>query len=415
MTPLPSIHRRLARELLRWSLVWGLAVAAAVWVAVQHELDELLDETLQASSEVLGALLQGPLAASAPLSVPGGRFAWQVVGPNGEVLQRSASAPAEPLRRSPTPGFGDVPHGRVFGAALRGDGTMLYVAQTRAERLEMQAEVALSSVLAALAVGGLGHLWLRTRVRHELMPLQRLSERLSGHEPLDPGASLGPAERQELQPVHAAIDDLARRLAQRVIHERAFSAHAAHALRTPLAGIDAQLALALREAPPDVQPRLQRARDAAGRLQRVVAALLALFRTGGTLQSEPVDVASLLARLPLEGLTVRMEDRPAIDADPDLLAAALLNLLDNALRHGGRHVDVSMPRPGTLRVHDDGPGVDEARRQALRSALAHQTYAGQTGLGLMLADLIARSHGGRLALPDVASGFAVDVELARPT
>jgi signal transduction histidine kinase len=243
------------------------------------------------------------------------------------------------------------------------------------------------------------------------MPLQRLSERLSGHEPLDPAASLGPAEREELQPVHAAIEELTRRLAERVIHERAFSAHAAHALRTPLAGIDAQLALALREAPPQVHPRLQRARDAAGRLQRVVAALLALFRSGGTLQREAVNVESLLARLPLDGLTVRMQDRPSIDADPDLLAAALLNLLDNVLRHGGRHVDIGMPRPGTLRVHDDGPGVEDERRRELQAALEQQAYADKTGLGLMLADLIARAHGGRLVLPDVARGFAVDIEL----
>src|SRR6185295_5326482 len=113
-----------------------------------------------------------------------------------------------------------------------------------------------------------GHWWLRRRVARELEPLQRLSQRLEGHEPLDGLATLGPAERRELAPVHAAIDALGARLARRVAHERAFTAHAAHALRTPLAGIDAQLAVALREAPPALAPRLQRVRAAAGRLQR---------------------------------------------------------------------------------------------------------------------------------------------------
>jgi len=36
------------------------------------------------------------------------------------------------------------------------------------------------------------------------------------------------------------------------------------------------------------------------------------------------------------------------------------------------------------------------------------------GLGLMLADLVARAHGGRLHLPAVAQGFAVELELGLP-
>jgi signal transduction histidine kinase len=411
---LQSIRTRLARALLAWSVLWGLAVAAAVWLAVQHEVDELLDDTLRASAEVLGTLLRD---GSRPLdedAVPDGRFAWQVIGPGGHVLQRSALSPAVALHAAPAAGFGDVPLWRVYGVVLRHDGTMLYVAQTRAERLEAQAEVAVSTVLAALAIGALGHLWLRVQVRRELEPLQSLSDRLARHEPLDGTATLGPAERLELQPVQDAIDDLARRLALRMAHERAFTAHAAHALRTPLAGIDAQLAVALRECAPDVQPRIQRARDAAGRLQRVVAALLALFRTGGELQREPVDVASLLGRLPVEGLAVQVQEMSSVDADPDLLAAALLNLLDNALRHGARSVVVSLPSEGTVRLHDDGPGVQAARRRELQRALDHQAYAGNSGLGLMLADLVARSHGGGLALPEVASGFAVDIALRGP-
>ena len=80
--------------------------------------------------------------------------------------------------------------------------------------------------------------------------------------------------------MHDAISALGERLARRVANERAFSAHAAHALRTPLAGIDTQLAVAQREAPASLQPRLARVREAAGRLTRVVSALLALFRSG---------------------------------------------------------------------------------------------------------------------------------------
>ncbi|MDP1535392.1 MAG: ATP-binding protein, partial [Rubrivivax sp.] len=172
------------------------------------------------------------------------------------------------------------------------------------------------------------------------------------------------------------------------------------------------LAVALRECPPALQPRLQRVRDAAGRLQRVVAALLSLFRAGIELQRARVDLGALLARLPVDGLALRVEGGAAIDADPDLLTAALLNLLDNSLRCGARHVVISQPQPGTVRLADDGAGVSAERRAALQDALDRQAYDGATGLGLMLADLVARAHGGALQLPALdGSGFVADLHL----
>jgi K+-sensing histidine kinase KdpD len=64
-----------------------------------------------------------------------------------------------------------------------------------------------------------------------------------------------------------------------------------------------------------------------------------------------------------------------------------------------------------LRLHDDGRGVDPQRRADLADALDHQAYEGRMGLGLMLADLVARAHGGRLELPEVAAGFAAELHL----
>jgi len=254
-------------------------------------------------------------------------------------------------------------------------------------------------------------LWLRLRIRRELQPLRDLSERLAHYDPMQRDATLGAADRVELQPVHAAIDALAGRLTRRVAHERAFTSHAAHALRTPLAGIDAQLAVALREAEASHRPRLQRVRTAAERLQRVVAALLAMFRSGAEVQRNRIDVGALAARLPIEGLTMETRGTTPLDADADLLTAAVLNLLDNAQRHGARSVTFSTPAANVLRVHDDGPGVDQARRRELSAAIEAQDYAGRTGLGLMLADLVARAHGGGLSLPESASGFVVELDL----
>jgi signal transduction histidine kinase len=166
-------------------------------------------------------------------------------------------------------------------------------------------------------------------------------------------------------------------------------------------------------------------------LQGVVAALLALFRSGGGAQVQRVDVAALFARLPAAGLVVRLP-MPAdgalfIDADEDLLAAALVNLLDNALRHGAKSVTVSMPAPRALRLHDDGPGVDAARRARLAAELAADAdgtapaaapaaapdHAG-LGLGLALAARVAQAHGGQVLLPVVGSGFAVELWFGGP-
>ena len=83
-----------------------------------------------------------------------------------------------------------------------------------------------------------------------------------------------------------------------------------------------QLALALREAPESLRPRLVRVREAGGRLQRMVTALLLLFRADGGEGSEGgpgspagegsglrwqiVDLAALMSRWPIDGLVLQM-------------------------------------------------------------------------------------------------------------
>lgn len=417
-----SIRGRLANALLFWSLMWSVGVTLAVGLSARHEVDELLDETLQSTAAVLGQALAPSVGAAAPSEMaPQGDapFAWQLVAADGLVLRRSSNAPPTSLQRAATAGFSTTADWRVHGSALPSadgsNGRMLYVAHQLAERHEAEFEVFVSAGLAALSIGLLGHLWLRARVRQELLPLENLSDRLAHVNPLDPARALGSAERAELVPVHNAIDQLGQRLAERVAQERRVAAHAAHALRTPLAGMDAQLAVALRESTPEAQPRLQRVREASVRLQRVVRSLIDLFRLGAEVQRRRVDVNALLAHLPVAGLEVVAAEPLHVDADPDLLAAALMNLLDNSQRHGARRATLTVPAPGRLLLRDDGRGAELSRLALLRAALVMQNYEGHTGLGLMLADLVARAHGGHVRLPDVdagGSGFAVELVLS---
>ncbi|HZJ69710.1 MAG TPA: sensor histidine kinase, partial [Planctomycetota bacterium] len=229
--PSPSIGGRLARSLVLWSVLWCAALGAAVWVIVQEEVDELLDDSLQSAAEgLIGPLALGltePVEPSTLARAPktSGRFTWQLVGHQGrtQLAASARGAPVAPLHDTPKPGFSDVPGWRVYGQATGRDGQMLYVAQTTEERAEAGTRIALAALFAGAPMTLIAVLWLRSRIRSELEPLADLSQRLAHYDPMQPGATLGAAEREELRPVHAAIDALAGRLAQRIAHERAFT------------------------------------------------------------------------------------------------------------------------------------------------------------------------------------------------
>ncbi|MFY8087360.1 MAG: sensor histidine kinase, partial [Rubrivivax sp.] len=227
-----------------------------------------------------------------------------------------------------------------------------------------------------------------------------------------PPQSVGQADREELAPVVEAIDTLTSRLAARLSAEQAFVAHAAHALRTPLAGIDAQLAVLQREAIGPAAERLGRVRSGATHLQAVVAALIGLFREASSLQRQRIPLAAVLQRWTWPSLALQADESALLDADPDLLTAALLNLLDNCTRHGASQVTVDVLSPTQLRLTDNGPGVDDMRRQQLQASLDNPAEAPVTGLGLLLADRVARAHGGRARLLPCATGFSVLLALA---
>lgn len=430
---LPSIRQRLARVLVGVSLAWALGVSAVVWLSVHHAVDEILDNALRESAEVMYGVLSGQAAALAqppagqalPAPPHAEHLVWQVVDATGQVLLRSHQAPSTGFGPAQRLGLWSAADDwRVCGLALGATGAAtartLFVAQRMDERHGSLWSASLLTAGAAFAVGLLCAAWLRRQAREELQPLLALSRAVEQFHPLHGSEPLAQVSRAELVPMRAAIVSLAQRLAQHVANERAVAAHAAHALRTPLAGLVVQLASAQRQAPAGIQPALQLARAAADRLGRVVGALLTLFRSGAELQWQAVDLAALLAHLPVAGLQLRTEGPLRVQGDPDLLAAALANLLDNASRHGASVLTVRVRADGAHRcieLADNGPGVPAQRLAELAAALAAQDYAAAMGLGLMLADLVARAHGGQLQLPPpdaAATGFTVSLRLGPP-
>jgi two-component system OmpR family sensor kinase len=425
MNRLPSIRERLARAVLQVALAWAAGAAILVGWAAHRGVDGIMDGALQESAEILYGVLSLnvgglPLGRGSAMEAPPHeeRLLWQIVGAKGRVLLRSHRAPEQAMLSTVLPRLNEAPGGGMVYAIpfeQAGPGSFLLVAQTATERSEATLEASLTTGGAALVVALPCALWLRRRVRAEMLPLRDLSRAVADFHPGDAGARLAAPSREELLPIRDAILALAERLALRVDSERAFTAHAAHALRTPLAGMAAQLAVAMREAPRELQPRIQKARQASLRLQRVVNALLTLFRSSVEPNLQGVGTATLVQSLALDGVSIRVVDHAGmLQMDPDLIAAALLNLLDNAARYGAGQVDIVVERrgqDGVLRISDDGPGVSEPRLAQLNAALAAQHYDQEMGLGLMLTDLVARAHHGHLRLLPTGRGFEVELTI----
>ena len=124
------------------------------------------------------------------------------------------------------------------------------------------------------------------------------------------------------------------------------------------------------------------------------------------------------------GSDVRLVQAPENDlmlhADELALGRLIDNLVTNALNHGKPPVEISLAQEGpdaVVRLRDHGAGISEERRsEALRpfSRLDEaRTRTGSVGLGLALAEMITRAHGGSLALEDAAGG-GLEVQIRLP-
>lgn len=426
---LPSLRVELSRTLGLISAAWLLTVLLTVMFAVRHEVDELMDDTLRESAEVIYGLLsvQASLPSEAlaqvlPAPPHRERLVWQVVDQQGLVLRRSHMAPRHALHSPDSAGIADTSDGwRVFAMPLPEEAGTLFVAQTRVERKESRYESILFVAFAAFLASIFWALLLNSRVAQTLHPLAALSRQIQNYDPLQPETDLAQPTRAEIEEVTASIRGLGARLAQRVQNERAFAAHAAHALRTPLAGMDAQLALAQREVSDAARPRIERARAAAERLKRVVTSLLALFRSAGEVESETMQLTELANRLLVDRLELHVPRAGTVCGDPNLITAALANLLDNSVRHGAQNAWLEVHSEGNcqfLTLRDDGPGVESERLSQLQTELSSTSVADRVGLGLRLAKLVAQAHGGDLSIKNIehegsstGGGFVVQLTL----
>lgn len=258
-------------------------------------------------------------------------------------------------------------------------------------------------------------------VRTSLRPVVLVSQQAAAISPDAIEARLGGANLPaELRPLVQAVNHALDRLSAGYEVQRRFTADAAHELRTPLAILSAGLE-ALAPTPP-----VRRLQQDAARMSRLVEQLLEVARLDASptvarrqvdLNSIATDVVERLAPwAAAQGreLALEVANTPVwVMADPDALANALRNLVENAVAHGAPHseVTVSVASDGRLAVRDRGPGVsaEDIPRIFERFWRGAQKRASGTGAGLGLAIVaeIVRLHEGRVEVGSPEGGGAV--------
>jgi len=204
----------------------------------------------------------------------------------------------------------------------------------------------------------------------------------------------------------------------------------AHDLRTPLAELRSRLEeLTLVRPPPErTYAEIDGAVADIDRVIRIFDALLRLaeidagMRRSGFVAVDVADVAASAvefyapaAELKNIDLAIRSDGPVWVSGDAVLLAQAISNLIDNALKYAPVNgaIEVAVKRglgTGEISVSDNGPGIAEAEK----GKVVERFYRGDTsrgtpgvGLGLSLVQAVAKLHGSTLELSDRNPGLRV--------
>jgi two-component system OmpR family sensor kinase len=277
------------------------------------------------------------------------------------------------------------------------------------------------TIVAGLALTAIGGHWMSGKtiapIRNMTTSIQQIgAEQLDQRLPVRPGDG----EVAELSQVINALFD---RLATLVARERRFLANAAHALRTPVAVLRAEVSEASHDAAGTngTEQQMAEIAESVDHLGRTVEYLLSLARRDSGIEIPPTermyldDVASgTVARLTRVFVAReigvqwgRLEETP-VRANAHVADQVLQILLENAAQYSppGSTVRVSVhpvdSAHGELIVEDEGPGISDEDRETLftpfvRGSAARATGSRGTGLGLAVAQWLVEGVGGMIA------------------
>jgi signal transduction histidine kinase len=318
---------------------------------------------------------------------------------------------------------------RPVGTGTRVSGAVVLRASVRAAADDVALRWAL--VLAGAGVFAAACVLLARRATQWVVrPLHRLDravgELAAGLPPERVVRAGGPPElRQVVEGFNRMADTVTTALEQ----QRRLVADTSHQLRNPLA--------ALRLRIDSLQPRLAKeaTRTYTGvtaeleRMERLLDDLLRLAdaehragelavtdRQGAGCEVRPVIEAQVEVWRPAAkgALILDQAGTGVVACSADELAQVMDILVDNAIKYGGGHVEVSSRTTGTevvIEVRDEGPGLSAAELACAATrfwrAERHREVRG-SGLGLAIAERLVAGHGGRIEFEArVPSGLTV--------
>lgn len=287
---------------------------------------------------------------------------------------------------------------------------------------------ALVSLLASIGVA----LLIARSVARPLTAITRASEGIARG---DYDQRIPVRGHDELARLASAFNTMAHQVAQSNRSLRDFLADVSHELRTPLTTVQgfSQAILDGTAANPHAVAEAARViSEDAARMHRMVEDLLHLSQIQSgqlAMDTRVVDLAELAedavkrARQRADANSLRFElsaqPPPYVAADPHRIGQVLDNLLSNAINHTppGGEITVSAGASlgqGHVRVHNPGSFIAPEDRERIFQRFARGRDSGGTGLGLPIAQEIARCHGGRIDLESSPSeGTAFTLVLPR--
>lgn len=274
-------------------------------------------------------------------------------------------------------------------------------------------------VFTGLLMTGIAYFFLRNQLR----PIRRLAKAADA---FGKGriVEYTPRGALEVRSAGRAFLDMRNRIEQQIEQRTMMLSGVSHDLRTPLTRM--KLGLSLQEKTSDIEALERDVEE----MQALLTTFLDFARADALDDPVPTDPKALAERIVEdvargggEAELVAPDAVPLVDIRPQAVRRALGNLVSNAMRYGHRarvtlHV---LDHAVRYTVEDDGPGIaPEDRAEALQpfvrlDAARNQDRGTGVGLGLAIANDIARSHGGtlRLSRSDALGGLRVDLVLAR--
>jgi heavy metal sensor kinase len=295
----------------------------------------------------------------------------------------------------------------------------------------------LSALLIGLPAAALGGWWLAGRA---LSPVRMMTETARQIEAHDLAERLPvPPRPDELSQLATTLNGLLDRLQAAFQRERRFIADVSHDLRTPLALMKSTIGVALNRprSAQELQATLVELDSQINRMSSLLEATLFLSRADADRLAQnyiPLDLSELLTDLvettaPCAGeernQTLTSDIAPGlwVTGDRDQLTRLFLNLLDNAMRYTPDRGAIRVTgRAATTRVivevSDNGAGIaaEDLPHVFDRFYRVDKARSGSDrdhhGLGLSIAQAVARAHGGELAVTsELGKGSTFTVSL----